>query len=87
LAGCCECGDEPSGSCATELVIKRRGCRGTSVSVVSGYGLEDRSIDFRSPAEAKRIFSLVSVSRQALEPTQPPVHWTLGVLSPGVNSG
>jgi hypothetical protein len=21
LAGCCECGDEPSGSCATELVI------------------------------------------------------------------
>jgi hypothetical protein len=20
LAGCCECGDEPSGSCATELV-------------------------------------------------------------------
>jgi hypothetical protein len=22
MAGCCECGDEPSGSCATELVIK-----------------------------------------------------------------
>jgi hypothetical protein len=22
VAGCCECGDEPSGSCATELVIK-----------------------------------------------------------------
>jgi hypothetical protein len=22
LAGCCECGDEPSGSCATELVSK-----------------------------------------------------------------
>jgi hypothetical protein len=21
VAGCCECGDEPSGSCATELVI------------------------------------------------------------------
>jgi hypothetical protein len=21
MAGCCECGDEPSGSCATELVI------------------------------------------------------------------
>jgi hypothetical protein len=20
MAGCCECGDEPSGSCATELV-------------------------------------------------------------------
>jgi hypothetical protein len=23
MAGCCECGDEPSGSCATELVISR----------------------------------------------------------------
>jgi hypothetical protein len=21
VAGCCECGDEPAGSCATELVI------------------------------------------------------------------
>jgi hypothetical protein len=21
VVGCCECGDEPSGSCATELVI------------------------------------------------------------------
>jgi hypothetical protein len=21
VAGCCECGDEPSGSCATELII------------------------------------------------------------------
>jgi hypothetical protein len=21
VAGCCECGDEPSGSCATELVM------------------------------------------------------------------
>jgi hypothetical protein len=24
VAGCCECGDEPSGSCATEIVIIRR---------------------------------------------------------------
>jgi hypothetical protein len=24
VAGCCECGDEPSGSCATELVLGRR---------------------------------------------------------------
>jgi hypothetical protein len=23
MAGCCECGDEPSGSCATELVSYR----------------------------------------------------------------
>jgi hypothetical protein len=25
VAGCCECGDEPSGSCATEFVIIPRG--------------------------------------------------------------
>jgi hypothetical protein len=24
VAGCCECGDEPSGSCATELVSLRK---------------------------------------------------------------
>jgi hypothetical protein len=24
VAGCCECGDEPSGSCATELVSEQR---------------------------------------------------------------
>jgi hypothetical protein len=24
VAGCCECGDEPSGSCATELVMPQR---------------------------------------------------------------
>jgi hypothetical protein len=23
VAGCCECGDEPSGSCATELVSQK----------------------------------------------------------------
>jgi hypothetical protein len=25
VAGCCECGDEPSGSCATDLVRPRAG--------------------------------------------------------------
>jgi hypothetical protein len=29
---------------------------GSSVSIVSGYGLDDRAIGVRSPAEAKRIF-------------------------------
>jgi hypothetical protein len=42
VAGCCECGDEPSGSCATELV-----------SILSDYGLDDRAIGVRSPAGAK----------------------------------
>jgi hypothetical protein len=35
----------------------------------------------------ERIFPLASVSRPALGPTQPPVQWVLGVLSPGVKRG
>jgi hypothetical protein len=48
--------------------------RGTELaqSVVSGYGLDDRVIEVRSPAEA-RLFHLTSASRPALGPTQPPV--------------
>jgi hypothetical protein len=59
--------------------------RGSSVSIVSGYGLDDRAIEVRSPAGA-RIFPIASVSRPALEPTQPPVQWVPGVLSPGVKA-
>jgi hypothetical protein len=50
---------------------------------VSDYGLDDRAIGVRSPAEAQGFFPLTSVSRQALGPTQPPVQWVSGVLSPG----
>jgi hypothetical protein len=57
--------------------------RGSSVSIVPDYGLDDRAMGIRSPAEAKG-FLLVSVSRPALGPTQPPVQWVPGVLSPGV---
>jgi hypothetical protein len=38
---------------------------GTSVSIVSGYGLDDQAIEVRSPAEAKG----TCVSRPALGPT------------------
>jgi hypothetical protein len=30
--------------------------RGSSVSIVSGYGLDDRAIEVRSPAETKGFF-------------------------------
>jgi hypothetical protein len=50
-------------------------------------GLGNRVIGVRSPAEAKRIVPLASVSRPALGPTQPPVIWAPGVLSTGVKRG
>jgi hypothetical protein len=38
------------------------------------------------PRQGQRIFPLTSVSRPALRPTQPPVQWVPGVLSPGVKA-
>jgi hypothetical protein len=38
------------------------------------------------PRRGQRIFPLTSVSRPALEPTQPPVQWVPGVLAPGVKA-
>jgi hypothetical protein len=38
------------------------------------------------PRQGQRIFPLASVSRLALGPTQPPVQWVPGVLSPGVEA-
>jgi hypothetical protein len=61
VVGSCKHGDEPSGSGATELVkyaliyltICLKCEPGISVSIVSGYGPDDRAIVVRSPAEAK----------------------------------
>jgi hypothetical protein len=36
--------------------LLRRREPGSSVSIVSGYGLDDRMIEVRSPAEAKGFF-------------------------------
>jgi hypothetical protein len=60
--------------------------RGSSVSIVSDYGLDDREIGVRSPSETKD-FSLAFVSRLALGPTRPPIQWVPGVLSPGIKRG
>jgi hypothetical protein len=56
--------------------------RSGSVSIVSGYGLTNGPLWF-DPRQRQEIFILTSVSRPALRPTQPPVQWVPGVLSPG----
>jgi hypothetical protein len=86
LAGCGECGGEPSGSCATELVSLVSKSQGNSVSIVSGYGLDDRAIQVRSPAEAKDFsFSLCVQNGSGAHPVSCPVG--TGVLSKGVKRG
>jgi hypothetical protein len=55
------------------LAVRKNGETGSSVSIVSAYGLDDWPIEVRFPA---------SVSRRALGPTQP-VQWVPGVISPG----
>jgi hypothetical protein len=55
--------------------------RVNSVSIVSDYGLDDRVIAVRSPAGGKGFFLCVQTGSG---PTQPPVQWVPGVLSPGV---
>jgi hypothetical protein len=46
-----------------------------------GYGLDDRGFDSR---QRLGIFLFVTLSRSALEPTQPPIQWVPGDLSLGV---
>jgi hypothetical protein len=52
---------------------------------VSDYGLDDRAIGVRSPAEAKDFSSILCVQTGSGS-TQPPVQWVPGVLSPGVKA-
>jgi hypothetical protein len=56
--------------------------RGSSVSIVFDYGLDDRAIGVWS-RQGQRIFPLTSVCRPALRPTQPPVQWVPGSFSRG----
>jgi hypothetical protein len=68
-----------------ETILPSKICamnRGSSGSIVSDYGLDDRAIDF-DHRQTISIFPLASVSRPVLGPTQPPVQWVQGVLSPG----
>jgi hypothetical protein len=56
------------------------GSQGSSVTWTPGRSKFD-------PLHRQVIFPLTSVSRLALGPTQPPIQWVLGVLSPGLKRG
>jgi hypothetical protein len=51
------------------------------LGIAAGYGLDDRGVGVRVPV-GSRIFS--TSSRPALGPTQPPIQWVPGALSPSV---
>jgi hypothetical protein len=55
--------------------------RGSSGSIVSDYGLDDRG---SIPDQGQRIYLLAPASRLVLGPTQPPVQCVPLVLSPGI---
>jgi hypothetical protein len=51
------------------------------VRIATGYGLDDQGVGVRVPV-GSRIFS--TLSRPALGPTEPPIQWVPGAISPGV---
>jgi hypothetical protein len=56
--------------------------RDSSVGTATGYGLDDRILEFDSRRELA-IF-LFNMSRPALVPTQSPIQWVPGTLSLGL---
>jgi hypothetical protein len=49
------------------------------VSIVSGYGLDNRVIEVRSPAKARGFFLLTSCVQTGSGVQPPPVQWVPGV--------
>jgi hypothetical protein len=60
-----------------------KGQLGSSVSIVTDYRLGDQGLI----PDRGGGFSSTICTQPALRPTQPPVQWALGVLSPGVKCG
>jgi hypothetical protein len=56
---------------------------GSSVGRATGYGLDDAMIGIRFPA-GLGMFLFGTTSRPTLGPTQPPIQWVPGALSPGI---
>jgi hypothetical protein len=55
--------------------------RDSTVSITTGYGLDDRGVGVRVPIGSRIFFTS---SRPALGPIQPPIQWVTGALIPEV---
>jgi hypothetical protein len=71
-------------SLAAVAWVLKRGIRDNAVGITAGCGLDGRGVEVRVPLGAN-VLSFPRRSRQVLGPTQPPVQWIAGALSPGVN--
>jgi hypothetical protein len=64
-----------------------------NISMTTFYDFRQYSVWLRAgrsgfdSRQGQRIFLLASASRPALGPTQPPIQWVPGVLSPGIKRG
>jgi hypothetical protein len=58
--------------------------RDSSVGIANGFGADDRGSWVSLLAGGLGIFLFTTVSRTVLEPTQPPIQYKPGALSPGV---
>jgi hypothetical protein len=59
------------------------GSRDSVVGIATDYGLDDRGVGVRVPV-GSRIFSSPPRPDRLWGPTQPPIKWVPGALSPGV---
>jgi hypothetical protein len=57
--------------------------RDSTVGIATGYGVDDRGVGVRVPDRVKN-FQFSTSSRPTPGPTQPPIQWVLGALSPEV---
>jgi hypothetical protein len=64
------------------LPCMRVGSRDSVAGIATGYGLDNRGVGVRVPIGSIILF--YTSSRPALGPTQSPIQWVPGALSPGV---
>jgi hypothetical protein len=89
VVGCCECGDEPSGSCATELVSYMENDKETHlnkknlcVTKFCQYSGRVGKTATQFPVGHQDFF--ITMSILTLQHKQTPIKWLPEALSPGV---